>query len=255
MIVTSQTIVQAPAATWTPICIQKDRRRSLMVQCPQAFTTINMAYVEINDGAQSLQILAPNPLRTGVTFIGPQQLNSNLKWLSPNPTADTFGVANFYGPNLFDTQTWTAPREMARLQWVLKGFGTPPWNADCDAFETLPGCIAIILAITTSSPLTMSKFGMTPSGFWTSESLLAGGQTWQINSEANPDIVGQEWFAWPVGTATVPIPVIESFEIDSADITTPTAGGGTISIGLPQLSPGGKKHLAELIARLGKPAE
>lgn len=248
MLVTSSTIVQAPAATWTPICVQKDRRRSLMVQCPQALVTINMAYAAINNGAQSLQILAPNPLRTGVTFIGPQQLNTNLTWLSPNPTADTFGVANFYGPNLVETQTWTSPPEMARLQWVLKGFGTPPWNSDCDAFETLPGCIAIILAMQTSSPIVAGRYGNAPSGYWQSESLLAGGSIFELDEKAHGDIVHQEWFAWPVGTATVPIPVIECFETNDAP---PTVNGGTISIGLPQLSAGGKKHLAELLARIG----
>lgn len=175
--------------------------------------------------------------------------NSNLGWLSPNPTADNFPVANFYGPNLLQYQTWTAPAEMAHLQWVLTGFGTPPWSGDCDAFETLPNCIAIILAINTSSPLVAGRFGMTPTGFWTSQSLLAGGQTWEINREANPDIICQEWYAWPVGTAgatPVMIPVIESFEVQ--ENTEETVG--SISIGLPQLSAESKKHLAELLARI-----
>lgn len=246
----TQSIIQAPAAGWTPICQYRKGRKSLIVQCPQ--TIVNVASIGtavLNDGNPH-QILAANALRRRVSF-----------WKATLAAATTgFNVAPSSGPaggwggnagiagTTYAYDTYDSA--MAGVAWSMTAGGPGLDGEPITMVTETYANKAIILGVQQNTDLYVGPYGITPVGLWTSDDLSSGGSTFRLSAADDGELVEQEWFVWPVGTTQVSIPVLESFETPELDAARYIDPEASFTVKLPRLSRAGCKALNELLGKV-----
>lgn len=239
-------VISCPVNQWTAIAQYLDRRTSLLVQCPERSTTTN--YIKVTNvwAAAATQIVGANTLRKSL-MVSSSDPKAQVVSINAVDAAALIGIPlpAFAGGALsLPLQIDDSWGEWSQQAWYLanaSGGGT----STATAYEELWNCAAVILGINTSVSLIAGPYGNAPSGLWQTPD-LSGPQTFNLSKLFDGDLVIQEWFAWPVGTAglTIPIQVFQSF--DDAPIPDYFS---SFQVSLPQLSTEGKMHLSNLLRR------
>lgn len=238
----TSTIVPCPAGQWTPICEYMDRRKSLMVQCPEVNRIVNSTRVDSTDIVPLSISLPANSLRASLLWT----LTVNtppMRYVVVSPVADGAASGSPFGVDLVRTAyLYVDDEKLVRLAWSSGFSAAGAFSFTECVFEEFYQCRAVILGINTSGPTYAGPYGTVPLGIWTSPDLDSGPAMFRLSDDFDDELTIQQWFAWPVGTGTINVQVFQSFSLPEPR--------SALTVQIPSLSPHGKQAAMDLIAAM-----